>query len=566
MANWDAITVKAAITRIKDESLVLPVIQRRLVWDEDKMELLFDTLLRSNSFGGIMSIEEEKDSKPIFAFRHFAIDGEATKSIPPATLTKGHNLVIDGQQRLQSFYMGLCGTYNGKQLYFDLYSDYEENEFNFRFVRDPATLPETDEEKTCITSCLWYSVKGLFEQLDLSNDEDQVCDSISTKYMIVESEKVRSVQKNVRLFYKNVFSQPHVGIARVTVNRLEAPSKSRQKIVELFRRLNDGGTKLSAYDLAASIMKGFDWQMESFLDEMLLSNRSIGLTQDNLLKLIFLLRDNSRKEMMDIEAEDAAFAVDNKERISAALGACVQFLRFANLLDYYAEAKPSFIPLFFIIYHFYYSGLANGELKHSLDNYDVSNPDYPLLFRWLALSLLNGVFRSRGAGWIPYKTGIRKILEVMRVNRGKRFPCAQLINMYKGHPLYFNEIVDENTLNLFDRNVFFLLLYNLPLNVREQDVDHIQPRSLLDSVEEYREITNIVENYQLLDSGTNRGVKRAKVLADWIEQNVDNKEVYLAKHHIPSDPVLWTLGRYPDFIVERRKLLVTALNRRLLTQ
>jgi uncharacterized protein with ParB-like and HNH nuclease domain len=76
MANWDAITVKAAVTRIRDESLVLPVIQRRLIWDEDKMELLFDTLLRSNSFGGIMSIEEERDAQPIFAFREFTVDAK----------------------------------------------------------------------------------------------------------------------------------------------------------------------------------------------------------------------------------------------------------------------------------------------------------------------------------------------------------------------------------------------------------------------------------------------------------------------------------------------------------
>ena len=299
MANWDAITVKAAVSRIKEESLVLPVIQRRLVWEEDKMELLFDTVLRSNSFGGIMSIEEEKGAQSIFAFRHFSMDGEPTKSTPLPILTKGHNLVIDGQQRLQTFYMGLCGSYAGKQLYFDLYSDYEDNDFNFRFALDQDSLPRQDEEKINIKECLWYLVKALFTKLDLTNDEDQVSDEIVTEISVDDQEKIKSLNRNVRLFYKNVFSQPHVGIARVTVNKTEDVTKSRQKIVELFRRLNDGGTKLSAYDLAASIMKGFDWQMEAFLDETLSTNKSIGLTQDNLIKLIFLLRDNSAKPIFD---------------------------------------------------------------------------------------------------------------------------------------------------------------------------------------------------------------------------------------------------------------------------
>src|SRR5215470_16234644 len=150
MANWDAITVKAAVTRIKDESLVLKVIQRRLVWGEEKMELLFDTLVRSNSFGGIMSIEEEKDARPIFAFREFTPDGTPVKSKQVSLLAKNHNLVIDGQQRLQTFYIGLVGSYAGRQLYFDLFSDYEENDFNFRFALDASGLPTEDNEKSNI--------------------------------------------------------------------------------------------------------------------------------------------------------------------------------------------------------------------------------------------------------------------------------------------------------------------------------------------------------------------------------------------------------------------------------
>ena len=55
--------------------------------------------------------------------------------------------------------------------------------------------------------------------------------------------------------------------------------------------------------------------METFLDETLEEYNAIGLTQDNLIKLIFILRDNPTREMIEIEAEDAKFAVDNKERI-----------------------------------------------------------------------------------------------------------------------------------------------------------------------------------------------------------------------------------------------------------
>ena len=104
-----------------------------LVWDEEKMELLFDTLLKGDSFGGIMVIEEEKDSEPLFSFRPFTSDGGSIKSSEVTALDKSQYFVIDGQQRLQTFYIGLKGTINGKVLYFDLFSDYNL-EYEFKFV------------------------------------------------------------------------------------------------------------------------------------------------------------------------------------------------------------------------------------------------------------------------------------------------------------------------------------------------------------------------------------------------------------------------------------------------
>ena len=67
MAVWVTHTVRDVITQIKDGKIVLPVIQRHLVWNDDKMELLFDSLFRKNSFGSIICIEEESRKKPLFA-------------------------------------------------------------------------------------------------------------------------------------------------------------------------------------------------------------------------------------------------------------------------------------------------------------------------------------------------------------------------------------------------------------------------------------------------------------------------------------------------------------------
>jgi hypothetical protein len=71
--------------------------------------------------------------------------------------------------------------------------------------------------------------------------------------------------------------------------------KTRQRIVELFRRLMMAEQDLSSFDLVASILKGFSWEMEGFLKEMLEKYQDIGLSQDNLIKLIFLLARQSQQ-------------------------------------------------------------------------------------------------------------------------------------------------------------------------------------------------------------------------------------------------------------------------------
>src|SRR4030043_1262826 len=147
MANWEPITVVDAISKISDNIFVLPVIQRRLVWNEEKMELLFDTLLKGNSFGGIMVIEEERNTKPLFAFRYFTKDGSFIDSINLENLNQNQLFVIDGQQRLQSFYMGIMGSINGKILYFDLFSDYNNMEFEFEFENDSVKLPKINSDR-----------------------------------------------------------------------------------------------------------------------------------------------------------------------------------------------------------------------------------------------------------------------------------------------------------------------------------------------------------------------------------------------------------------------------------
>lgn len=566
MANWTNLSVKETIRKIKDEEIVLPVIQRRLVWSEEQIELLFDSLLKGNSFGAIICIEEEKDNRPLFAYRVFSRDGNNVASIEVETLSKTQWFIIDGQQRLQSFYIGLTGTLNGKRLYFDLLSDYINSEYDFKFAINNDELPKNNKERNntnnTVSDCLWWPVDNLFQRLSTTNKAREVAKEIIKKANIDDSIKIDIIETNVQDFFDAVFAYESVGISKVSINKDKNDLENRQRIVELFRRLNDGGTKLSAYDLVASMFKGFDYKMEQFLDTVVAENVDIGLKQDDFIKLLLILNDKPSKEMADLTPEDAEFATSNFNRIQASLKALKNFLIVTSNYNWFSSSKNrSAIPLYFITYHIFYSKTSSDQLSGIFSRFDTTDKSCQDMAVWLRLSILNKVF-SRGCGWIPYKTGIRKIHAVMKENKGRDFPKDSLFAVYNYHPLYFYDKVNENNLSFFDQEYMLYLIYNGQPTVRSEDIDHIHPYSLLKKAGVDESRINNIANYQLLDSGTNRGIKNGKELADWIQNCVDNsiQKGYLERHLIPRDKLLWKAENYDQFYVERSKLIAAKLN------
>ncbi len=560
MAIWKSYKISDVINEIEEEKFVLPVIQRRLVWDEEKMELLFDTLLKGDSFGGIMVIEEEKGSKPLFNYQPFTKDGGIINSRQIDTLTQLQNFVIDGQQRLQSFYIGLKGSINGKVLYFDLFSDYN-TEFEFKFENEESKLPKQSKgnEDRIIPEHNWYVASSLLKRLKDTNDEDQVAEEVIKTQSIQDPIQKKHIEKNIKAFYKNTLTADCLGISKVSVNKSFDEITNKQRIVELFRRLNDGGTKLSSFDLVASVLKGFEWEMEGFLEETLKSYEEIGLTQDNLIKLIFLLQDNHKKEMAAIEAADAQFAIKNRERIKVTLKCLKDFLINSKLYYYYKDGNRSFIPLFFIAYHLFHKQISNKELENFFANFDAKNTEHPRLEKWMYHSLINGVFKSKGAGWIPYKTGIRKLLDKMQHFKNKDFPTDELFQVYTDHPITFTRTYTIDNLDELESSFVYYLIYDRGQTIRLNDIDHIMPKSILGDLTFEPSKINSIKNFQLIDFSTNRGLKNASPFKDWINSHVTDKTAFVKRHLIPIDETLWTEDKFEDFAASRAKLILQSI-------
>jgi hypothetical protein len=568
MANWTDLKITDCIEKIEKEELVLPVVQRDFVWSMEKIQLLFDTLLKGDSFGGIMTIKDLKGKKPIFYYRQFIKNyqkGKNTSSKDIDKLKQNISYVVDGQQRLSAFYIGIIGDYDNKTLHFDLLSEIEHKNFNLEFTQNQNHLKDTIDNfnGTEKIEAFWYSIPELYRKIEeCGADYHSVYDEIIDDYEEKEfsENELNRIQRNIENVTNQIFNFSNIGICEVRIDRKSDEVENRIRVVELFRRLNQGGTKLDGLELMASKLKGFDPENEKFLREIG-QFEDIGFGKDEVIKLIFILQDDHKKSLANITREDSDFIKNKKDRIIEALNGTRLFLEQSNLFEFYAKEKPSIIPLYFLAYFLFHLEKSNSEITDYFKNSEINNTNFNQIYKWLYLSMLNKVFRRRGAGWTAYSTGIRKILAVVKNHKNQEFPTNKLFEMYRVHPLEFSEFIKIERLNQYDFNFLMYIIYEKPKSFRKNDIDHIHPKSvLLNKGAEWGRINNI-GNFQLLDYSTNRGNKNDSELKAWIETIIENKVNYLDMHLIPEDENLWLSDNFEDFLMKRQELLIAKLKK-----
>jgi uncharacterized protein with ParB-like and HNH nuclease domain len=120
-------TIINLLERIKNDEVVLPAIQRDFVWPENKIEKLLDSVMRGYPIGIVFLWETYNDVQ----YRRFALDYFTSPHYLFHDNEKQRrlNLVLDGQQRLQSLYVALYGTSEKKDCYFDILSGRETEDF-----------------------------------------------------------------------------------------------------------------------------------------------------------------------------------------------------------------------------------------------------------------------------------------------------------------------------------------------------------------------------------------------------------------------------------------------------
>ena len=550
-------TIKQTLDDIYRHDLVLPAIQREFVWSPEQVYRLFDSLMQGYPFGAFLYWRVAPENSGKFNFYDFVLNYHerdnrhcpALPSLPDRQVTA----VLDGQQRLTALNVGLRGdmawklprlwrnnpeAFPVRKLYLDLLWQPEDDDdqgakyrFSFR------TGDQSSNEQEC-----WFPVKDIMSMargkpmLDWVNDRlpqeklSQAFDTLDRLHIVVHEEKPFA-------FY-------------------EETGQELDKVLQIFIRMNDGGTVLSHSDLLLSIAVA-QWdqhdareEIHELVDDLNRIGVGFSFSKDLVLKAGLMLSDIGSVgfKVDNFNRENMSIFEDNWVDVASALTLTVQLVSDFGFNGQNLTAHNSILP---IAYYLYQKRPGESFLTHS--NF---SDDRLAIREWLIRTLLkSGVW---GSGLDTLLTALR---QVIKASGSDSFPVAELREEMarRGRTLTFEdeEVEDLVDMRYGNRLTFALLSLLVPsVNLRNLfHVDHIFPSARFsvrglrsagvqeDLIDHFRRIKDGLANLQLLPGQVNNE-KRASMPADWLLKTYPDKGVrteYQERHY---------LGDLPDDISE----------------
>lgn len=572
-----AIRISEAIANIGDRSYLLPSIQRKFVWSADKVETLFDSIMRGYPINSFMfwSITDSNIKKN-FRFYEFLNEyREFYKVNNPDFDTIDHKdfyAVIDGQQRLTGLYIGLKGTYAYKMprkwwvdnedalptrhlflnLKFDGYNSDERNmKYEFRFLSKSDFNRLSDN-----TDQYWFKVRDILGLKDMV----QVNQYLTEHNLMLNQTAAATLM--------TLWQRIHVD--ELIVYYLEE-KQDIDAVLDIFIRTNSGGVPLSFSNLLMSITianwnTGGDKDGRKAIADLVQEVNNLGrpgfmISEDFILKTcLVLFKDNIKFSVKNFDASTVALFGDNWIRIRKCIVETFRMLETWGFNNSSLRAKNAVIPLIYYVYH------AGLEDQLSKKTYLIE--DKNRMRKWLCIALLKGIFGGQTDSILT------KIRAVIKRDMVGGFPSDSLVKEFQGQERNFgfdDDFIDRLlTTQMEDSNAYVILslLYShLNFEMDKYHKDHLHPASAFASKNlkavlggenypiEFRESSywNSIVNLQLLNSGLNES-KNDKPLKDWL----DNVNVNLESQLIPIG-VSYDFIDFPEFYKKRKELLAKKL-------
>jgi hypothetical protein len=503
------------------EELILPEIQREFVWQRRSVKLLFDSLFRQLPIGQMLVWKARKTvrSKPFYGRK------------PPsgAAIDSFYGYLLDGQQRITAL---------------TRVRDADEK-YPLMFYAFPDR--ESEQDEPFVWRRKWHAASPWYVPV-----RDLLTGDVLKYLREIKDDKDYKPEFEGRIHDELLKVKQ---LLDYQVGVIEFETEDYRDATELFIRFNSTGTKLKKSDLfLAELAVEVPGLVVSDIQRTAQKYVNFDFTMPFLTQCLLAvctrrLRTKASSAWKDFKNSQIKDAWRRTER---ALGHVIRLLT-GTVRWQSGSLIPSFnalIPLLFV--------------AAENDGFDAS--DASLARRWLLLTGIHGHFSG------AVHTEIDKLLRRLTANASVQELCraTRSSSLRKLRPndfvasrisgplmsLYVSMLAENDARDWCDR--YARLDGTVSGHNAQLQVHHFFPRSLLKKHGVGEDDINTVGNYTLLSAGTNLHVG-AEEPATYMKR-IQVSEAQLTKQCIPLNRDLWHLGRYYDFLEERRKLLATTAN------
>tara|TARA_B100001109_G_scaffold246056_1_gene234407 strand:- start:59425 stop:61305 length:1881 start_codon:yes stop_codon:yes gene_type:complete len=594
-----AITIKDAIDAINQRDYLLPAIQRKFVWSSHQICVLFDSIMRGYPINTFMMWEIKDDGiKNDYKFYEFLKSycqrfSEENPHVPTNASYKDFRAVIDGQQRLTSLYIGLCGTYAYKKprvwwpstrddkvlpprkLYLDLNAPLESEDdeslmyYNFRFLTDrqykDSLAAETPAHHwLCMHEILRYP-------------HHESSDDVLLEVVMPELER-RGLSTNT-FARKTLLKVYDVIRSQRIIHYFNENSQQIDHVLDVFIRTNSGGTKLDFSDLLMSIaVAHWDGDFRKELDDLtqhIHQNTEMGfyIERDWLLKTCLMLTEaDVRFKVRNFKGEQVARIHQEWPEIKECITETFRLVRRFGITPQSLTSRNAVIP----ICYYLYKKCSSGEpLFRKINNLAKCHEQRAVISQWFYMALLKGVFGGQADSIL---SSMRDVL--VKHLTDDTFPLPAIIERYKAtnKDLRFDEETLDKLLETQHGEGRCRALLHLlfpEMNVSEVfHIDHLHPRAAFDKkllnkasflqddehlMAFYRNPVhwNAIPNLHLLNHSQNLA-KKDRPLKEWLS----DQNVHLTPGDLLIENVDLEFTSFKAFYLARRE----ALKQRLISR
>jgi hypothetical protein len=442
-------------------------------------------------------------------------------------------------------------------LYLNLlaYADDSENDFDFRFLT-------VEESKKNNENHFWFKVGDVLGFKEFSDVNEFVFEQINNSLDLKFASRTL-----FKLFDAVTKAKP--------INFFLEKDSSLDKVLNIFIRVNSGGTKLSYSDLLLSIASAQWEDMDAreeiikFVDEVNEIGGGFGIDKDFVLKTCLVLCD-----FKDIAFKVDNFNHDNMSMIQSSWQRITGSIRNAfYLISSFGFDKSSLPSNNAVIPVAYYLNKMENPENYIKSTYFIE--DRKKVMKFLVISLLKRNFSGQPDNLL------RPLREVLQSTQQKCFPLDEIIDKQRGTTKNYT-FADEEIENLFgyywgQSYTFSVLAILYPsLNFTHKfHIDHIFPKALMtesklrkvgvseESIQFYRDNFNYLANLQLLEGMPNIE-KSSQAFKDWLDLTypvgTPERESYCKTNYIPDDGD-FTIYEFESFINRRKQLMTDAFKK-----